>query len=88
MMQEISKIMEFSTDCIRGIRCVVCEKKSVKSRDLINRSRNTFAAGKAEDGIMIYANCTRKQYEQIVVNETTGLFYMFDGDDKIRIVVE
>lgn len=88
MMQEISKIMEFSTDCIKGIRCVVCEKKSVKSKDLINRSRNTFAAGKTENGTIIYADCTRKQYEQIIVNETTGLFYVFNGDDKIRIVVE
>lgn len=88
MMQEINKIMEFSTDRIKGIRCVVCKKKSVKSKDLINRSRNTFAAGKAEDGTIIYVDCTRKQYEQIIVNETTGLFYVFDGDDKIRIVVE
>lgn len=88
MMQEISKIMEFSTDRIRGVRCTVCEKKSAKSKDLINRSRNTFAAGKTEDGTMIYADCTRKQYEQIVVNETTGLFYVFEGDDKIRIVTE
>lgn len=88
MMQEINKIMEFSADRIKGIRCIVCEKKSVKSKDLINRSRNTFAAGKTEDGTMIYANCTVKQYEQIIVNETTGLFYVFDGDDKIRIVAE
>lgn len=88
MMQEISKIMEYSADRIRGTRCIVCEKKSVKSKDLINRSRNTFAAGKTADGTMIYANCTVKQYEQIVVNETTGLFYVFEGDDKIRIVVE
>ena len=88
MMQEISKIMEFSTDRIKGIRCIVCEKKSVKSKDLINRSRNTFAAGKTADGTIIYANCTVKQYEQIIVNEMTGLFYVFDGNDKIRIVVE
>lgn len=88
MMQEINKIMEFSMDRIKGIRCIVCEKKSVKSKDLINRSRNTFAAGKTEDATMIYANCTVKQYEQIIVNETTGLFYVFDGDDKIRIVTE
>ena len=88
MMQEISKIMEFSADRIRGVRCIVCEKKSVKSKDLINRSRNTFAAGKTEDGTMIYADCTVKQYEQIIVNETTGLFYVFEGDDKIRMVAE
>lgn len=88
MMQEIGKIMEFSTDRIKGIRCIVCEKKSVKSKDLINRSRNTFAAGKTADGTIIYANCTVKQYEQIVVNETIGLFHVFDGDDKIRIVAE
>lgn len=88
MMQEISRIMEFSTDRIRGVRCIVCEKKLAKSKDLINRSRNTFAAGKTEDGTMIYADCTTKQYEQITVNETTGLFYVFEGDDKIRIVAE
>lgn len=88
MMQEISKIMEFSTDRIRGVRCTVCEKKSAKSKDLINRSRNTFAAGKIEDGTIIYADCTIKQYEQITVNETTGLFYVFEGDDKIRMVAE
>lgn len=64
MIQEISKIMEFSADRIRGVRCIVCEKKSAKSKDLINRSRNTFAAGKTEDGTMIYADCTVKQYEQ------------------------
>lgn len=88
MMQKISKIMEFSADRIRGVRCIVCEKKSAKSKDLVSRSRNTFAAGKTEDGTMIYADCTIKQYEQIVVNETTGLFYVFEGDDKIRIVAE
>lgn len=82
MMQEISKIMEFSTDRIRGVRCIVCEKKLAKSKDLINRSRNTFAAGKMEGGTMIYADCTTKQYEQIVVNETTGLFYVFEGDGR------
>lgn len=88
MMREIGKIMEFSAGRIRGSRCIICEKKSAKSKDLINRSRNTFAAGKIEDGTMIYANCTVKQYEQIIVNETTGLFYVFDGDDEIRIVAE
>lgn len=88
MMREIGKIMEFSAGRIRGARCIICEKKSAKSKDLINRSRNTFAAGKIEDGTMIYANCTVKQYEQIIVNETTGLFYVFDGDDEIRIVAE
>ena len=88
MMREISKIMEFSADRIRGIRCIIYEKKSAKSKDLINRSRNTFAAGKTEDGTMIYADCTIKQYEQIIVNETTGLFYVFEDDDKIRIVAE
>lgn len=88
MMQEISKIMKFSADRIRGVRCIICEKKLAKSKDLINRSRNTFAAGKTEDGTMIYADCTIKQYEQITVNETTGLFYVFEGDDKIRIVAE
>lgn len=88
MMQKISRIMEFSADRIRGTRCIICEKKSAKSKDLINRSRNIFAAGKTEDGTMIYADCTIKQYEQIVVNETTDLFYVFEGDDKIRIVAE
>lgn len=88
MMQKIGKIMEFSADHIKGIRCIVCEKKSTKSKDLINRSRNTFAAGKTADGTTIYADCTVKRYEQIIVNETTGLFYMFDGDNKIRIVIE
>ena len=88
MMQEIGKIMEFSTDRIKGVRCIVCEKKSVKSKDLINRSRNIFAAGKTVDETIIYTNCTVKQYRQIIVNETTGLFYVFDGDDKIRIVAE
>ena len=88
MMQEIRRIMEFSADRIRGVRCIICEKKSAKSKDLINRSRNTFAAGKTEDGTIIYADCTIRQYEQIIVNETTGLFYIFDGDEKIRIVAE
>ena len=86
MMQKIRRIMEFSADRIRGVRCIICEKKSAKSKDLINRSRNTFAAGKTEDGTIIYADCTIRQYEQIIVNETTGLFYIFDGDEKIRIV--
>lgn len=88
IMQEINKIMEFSAGRIRGVRCIVCEKKSAKSKDLINRSRNTFTAGKTEDGTMIYADCTIKQYEKITINETTGLFYVFEGDDKIRIVAE
>lgn len=32
MMQEIRRIMEFSADRIRGVRCIICEKKSAKKQ--------------------------------------------------------
>ena len=43
-------------------RAVITEKQSVKSKDLINRSRNRFVAAKIDDNVTLYAMCSQKEY--------------------------
>ena len=62
-------------------------KQSVKSKDLINRSRNRFVAAKIDDNVTLYAMCSQKEYERTIVNKSIGLFFTL-GDDTIRVIVQ
>ncbi len=59
----------------------------MKSKDLINRSRNRFVAAKIDDNVTLYAKCSQKEYERTMVNRSIGLFFTL-GDDTIRVIVQ
>lgn len=50
-MKNIKKLRNIKIDSLSVRRAVITEKQSVKSKDLINRSRNRFVAAKIDDTI-------------------------------------
>lgn len=86
-MKNIIKLRNIKIDSLSVRRAVIIEKKSVKSKDLINRSRNRFVAAKIDDNVTLYAKCSQKEYERTIVNKSIGLFFTL-GDDTIRAIVQ
>lgn len=85
-MKNIRKLRNIKIDSLSVRRAVITEKHSVKSKDLINRSRNRFVAAKIDDNVTLYAMCSQKEYEITIVNKSIGLFFTL-GDDTIRVIV-
>ena len=85
-MKNIKKLRNIKIDSLSVRRAVITEKQSVKSKDLINRSRNRFVAAKIDDNVTLYAMCSQKEYERTIVNKSIGLFFTL-GDDTIRVIV-
>lgn len=86
-MKNIKKLRNIKIDSLSVRRAVITEKQSVKSKDLINRSRNRFVAAKIDDNVTLYAMCSQKEYERTIVNKSIGLFFTL-GDDTIRVIVQ
>ena len=86
-MKNIKKLRNIKIDSLSVRRAVITEKQSVKSKDLINRSRNRFVAAKIDDNVTLYAKCSQKEYERTMVNKSIGLFFTL-GDDTIRVIVQ
>lgn len=84
-MKNIRKLRNIKIDSLSVRRAVITEKQSVKSKDLINRSRNRFVAAKIDDNVTLYAMCSQKEYERTIVNKSIGLFFTL-GDDTIRVI--
>lgn len=85
-IKNIRKLRNIKIDSLSVRRTVITEKQSVKSKDLINRSRNRFVAAKIDDNVTLYAMCSQKEYERTIVNKSIGLFFNL-GDDTIRVIV-
>lgn len=85
-MKNIRKLRNIKIDSLSVRRAVITEKQSVKSKDLINRSRNRFVAAKIDDNVTLYAMCSQKEYERTIVYKSIGLFFTL-GDDTIRAIV-
>ena len=85
-MKNIRKLRNIKIDSLSVRRAVITEKQSVKSKDLINRSRNRFVAAKIDDNVTLYAMCSQKEYERTIVNKSIGLFFVL-GDDTVRVIV-
>ncbi len=86
-MKNIRKLRNIKIDSLSVRRAVITEKQSVKSKDLVNRSRNRFVAAKIDDNVTLYAMCSQKEYERTIVNKSIGLFFTL-GDDTIRVIVQ
>ena len=85
-MKNIRKLRNIKIDSLSVRRAVITEKQSVKSKDLINRSRNRFVASKIDYNVTLYAMCSQKEYERTIVYKSIGLFFTL-GDDTIRVIV-
>ena len=85
-MKNIKKLRNIKIDSLSVRRAVITEKQSVKSKDLINRSRNRFVAAKIDDNVTLYAMCSQKEYERTIVNKSIGLFFTL-VDDTISVIV-
>ena len=85
-MKNIKKLRNIKIDSLSVRSAVITEKQSVKSKDLINRSRNRFVAAKIDDNVTLYAMCSQKEYERTIVNKSIGLFFTL-VDDTIRVIV-
>lgn len=85
-MKNIKKLRNIKIDSLSVRRAVITEKQSVKSKDLINRSRNRFVAAKIDDNVTLYAMCSQKEYDRTIVNKSIGLFFTL-VDDTIRVIV-
>lgn len=85
-IKNIKKLRNIKIDSLSVRRAVITEKQSVKSKDLINRSRNRFVAAKIDDNVTLYAMCSQKEYERTIVNKSIGLFFTL-VDDTIRVIV-
>lgn len=85
-MKNIRKLRNIKIDSLSVRRAVITEKQSVKSKDLINRSRNRFVAAKIDDNVTLYASCSQKEYDRTIVEQSIGLFFTL-GDDTIRVIV-
>lgn len=77
-MKNIRKLRNIKIDSLSVRRAVITEKQSVKSKDLINRSRNRFVAAKIDDNVTLYAMCSQKEYERTIVNKSIGLFLLLE----------
>lgn len=85
-MKNIRKLRNIKIDSLSVRRAVITEKQSMKSKDLINRSRNRFVAAKIDDNVTLYASCSQKEYDRTIVEQSIGLFFTL-GDDTIRVIV-
>jgi hypothetical protein len=86
LYEKYQKLRNIKIDSFSVRRAVITEKQSVKSKDLINRSRNRFVAAKIDDNVTLYAMCSQKEYERTIVNKSIGLFFTL-VDDTIRVIV-
>lgn len=86
-MKNIRKLRNIKIDSLSVRRAVITEKQSVKSKDLINRSRNRFVAAKIDDNVTLYAMCSQNEYDRTIVEQSIGLFFTL-GDDTIRVIVQ
>lgn len=77
-MKNIRKLRNVKIDSLSVRRAVITEKQSVKSKDLINRSRNRFVAAKIDDNVTLYAMCSQKEYERTIVNKSIGFFLLLE----------
>lgn len=85
-MKNIRKLRNIKIDSLSVRRAVITEKQSVKSKDLVNRSRNRFVAAKIDDNVTLYALCSQNEYDRTIVEQSIGLFFTL-VDDTIRVIV-
>lgn len=85
-INHIRKLNKINIETLKVEKAIITEKQSVKSKDLINRSRYRYVAAKINNDTDLYAICSQKAYEKAIINKSVGLFFKL-GDDTTRVVV-
>ncbi len=85
-IKNIRYLRSVKIDSISVRRAMITEKQSVRSKDLINRSRNRFVAAKIDNNVTLYASCSQKEYDRTIVEQSIGLFFTF-GDNVMRVII-
>lgn len=85
-INHIRKLYNIKIETLKVEKAIITEKQSLKSKDLINRSRYRYVAAKINNDTDLYAICSQKAYDKAIINKSVGLFFKL-GDDTIRVVV-
>lgn len=83
-INHIRKLYNVNIETLKVEKAIITEKQSLKSKDLINRSR--YVAAKINNDTDLYAICSQKAYDKAIINKSVGLFFKL-GDDTTRVVV-
>lgn len=85
-INHIRKLNKINIETLKVEKAIITEKQSLKSKDLINRSRYRYVAAKINNDTDLYAICSQKAYDKAIINKSVGLFFKL-GDDTTRVVV-
>lgn len=85
-INHIRKLNKINIETLKVEKAIITEKHSLKSKDLINRSRYRYVAAETDNETTLYAICSQKAYEKAIINKSVGLFFKL-GDDTTRVVV-
>lgn len=85
-INHIRKLNKINIETLKVEKAIITEKQSLKSKDLINRSRYRYVAAETDNETTLYAICSQKAYEKAIINKSVGLFFKL-GDNTIRVVV-
>lgn len=85
-INHIRKLYNVNIETLKVEKAIITEKQSMKSKDLINRSRYRYVAAKINNDTDLYAICSQKAYDKTIINKSVGLFFKL-VDDTIRVVV-
>lgn len=85
-INHIRKLYNVNIETLKVEKAIINEKQSLKSKDLINRSRYRYVAAETDNETTLYAICSQKAYDKAIINKSVGLFFTL-VDDTIRVVV-
>lgn len=85
-INHIRKLYKINIETLKVEKAIITEKQSMKSKDLINRSRYRYVAAKINNDTDLYAICSQKAYDKAIINKSVGLFFKLVDDTK-RVIV-
>lgn len=85
-INHIRKLNKIKIETLKVEKAIITEKQSMKSKDLINRSRYRYVAAKINNDTDLYAICSQKAYDKAIINKSVGLFFKLVDDTK-RVIV-
>lgn len=81
-INHIRKLYNIKIETLKVEKAIITEKQSLKSKDLINRSRYRYVAAKINNDTDLYAICSQKAYDKAIINKSVGLFFKLGGENK------
>lgn len=85
-INHIRKLYNVNIETLKVEKAIITEKQSLKSKDLINRSRYRYVVAETGNETTLYAICSQKAYDKVIINKSVGLFFTLVDDTK-RVIV-